>query len=129
MNKAPFLAVALALFAAGCGSSHETGLGHLGGHKTADVNGGPPKQQVYDTVCPAVDQALQYHDAAHRAPMLATVEKLQKHPDSTQESFWLGAAAVVIKAEGIPNHQYPPEDKTEVINGCKKSGHPLKNLA
>jgi hypothetical protein len=128
--KASLIAIALAVFAVGCGSGSTGGIGQ---HKENDIGGThedkPADPQAYATACSLVDQALRYHDAAHRAPMLAAVRKLNQNPKTTAESFFLGGAVVVIEAEGIPNNEYSPDNKTTVIDGCKKAGHPLKNLA
>jgi hypothetical protein len=120
----------LALSAVGCGSSDHGEHGHQG--NLPDIGNThenkPADAQAYTTACSMVDQALRYHDSTHRAPMLATVRNLNKHPKTTAESFFLGAAAVVIEAEGIPNAEYSPQNKTTVVAGCKEAGHPLKLL-
>lgn len=130
MVKATLLAAALALFVAGCASSHAAGLGHHdGGTRIGGSDqGGTVDTAAYVTACTQVDQALQYHDAAHRAPMLATVRKLNANPKTNEESVFLAAAAVVIEAEGIPNQQYSAQNKATLIKGCKQAGQPLKSL-
>jgi hypothetical protein len=61
--------------------------------------------------------------------MLASLRKLEKNPKNNTDMMFIGAAVVTVESEGIPNTDYPPNEKTEVINGCKRHGHPLTNIA